>query len=232
MRFGPLPEQAPTTPFALDRTDPNCTPESVNDTSALLNSLRVAAEQLEAVKARTGAYPAAYSITVLKGFDGTLVYHQTAGSYAIQIVPRAKNVIGLACVAVNAAGDPAHTSAAGAYTDTTLPRGLEFEFMPRFGVYVVFHQGTIIENVGKPADTAERPADPLAIRNQCPTSQRPLVADVIAQVRQVSEGGEARALESGIRLVPRTFKGKRLVEIRFPTRLRGRSSAGVCTFAR
>lgn len=216
VRFGPLPEQAPAKPFALDRSDPNCTPEHVESTTALLNSLRAASEQLEAVKLRTGAYPASYEVIALKGFDGSLIYHPTAGSYAIQIVPHAKNVLGFACVVINTTGDPVRTRAAGAYSDATLSRGLEFAFMPRFGVYVVFHQGTLVENVAPPPTTADRPADPFAIRDQCPTSQRPLVADAITQIRQLSSTGDARTLESGIRLLPRTNMGVRLVEVRFP----------------
>ena len=87
--------------------------------------------------------------------------------------------------------------------------------MPRFGVYVVFHQGTLVENVAPPPAGA-RPADPLAVRDQCPASQRPLVLDAVAAVRRLSENGDKLTLESGVQVTPRTFKGVRFVELHFP----------------
>jgi Carboxypeptidase regulatory-like domain len=226
--FRALPEAPPADPFAIDRGESNCTPERVGDITKVMESLRRAVSVIEAYKAKNGSYPQELDLSRAGTADVSLVYHATGAGYAISLAFHTPGVLTIPCVDIAAAGDVAAAQKAGLYTDTTLPRrALEFVFMPRYGLYVVFHQGVL--TAATPAPVAvEKPTEPLQIRGSCPSGDRPLIEEVVRAVRAEGAAGAPAAvtLENGAVVTRRSAD---VIAVQFPDVL-SRAIFEGCTF--
>jgi hypothetical protein len=220
--FKALPERPPDDPFALDRTDPNCKPERIASAGRVLTALRSASAEVERLRGASQTYPDTVDLSRFATEEVRFAYHRSGASYAISLVLPTPFALGISCVPIAAAGDIASAQKVGAYTDASLPpRSLEYVFMPRFGTYVVFHQGVLVKTSAPARSAGPRPADPLSVRAECPLSERALVDETVAAVRDVSAaaGPADRRLDNGaeVGLVPGA--AQRVVRVRFPDAL-------------
>jgi hypothetical protein len=219
--FKPLPQQPPEDAFAPDRADPNCKPERLADATHVLDALRAASVEIERARSASGGYPDAVDLSRFATDDVRFAYHRTGSSYAISLQLPTPFALGISCVSIAAAGELADAQSAGAYTDLGLPpRALEYAYMPRFGVYVVFHQGVLLKSAVPPAtaDSGPRPADPLSTRTACPLAERPLVGEIVAAVRatEAATGPASRRLDNGTVIEAVSGALHRTVRIAFP----------------
>jgi hypothetical protein len=227
--FRPLPQTPPADPYAIDRAEPNCRPERIADVTKLLDALRRAGSEIEASRTRTGQYPESFDLSSAGSGGVKLVYHAVSGSFAISLDFGTSLVLGIPCVDVAAAGDVQHATALGLFSDLSLPkRSLEFAFSPRYGVYVVFHEGVLTTAKPLEAGPSAKASEPLEIRGSCPSGERPLVNAVVDAVRAAA-AGEAHApivLADGVTVTRRSAD---VVVIRFPDVLSSVIFKG-CTF--
>jgi hypothetical protein len=216
VQFGPLPETVPTDPYVVDRSDPNCTPESAGLAQALVRGVKdfVAAVDAAPAAARASLRPDGAKVL---GFDGRLRYVESApGRWAIAIEPSRANTLGIACLTFAAAGESKDADKVGVVVDRQAQRPIQFYFMPRFGFYAAFGRGTVVSNVGTSHGSRPGTVGPLDIRQECPTSQRPLVNSVLHELQGASRDDAVRRLESGVTLTTQKRLGSTWIEIGFP----------------
>ena len=193
--FKALPEWPPEDPFALDRGDPNCKPERIAGAARILDALRRATAEIERLRGSAGAYPDEVDLSRFATEEVRFAYHRIGTSYAISLVLPTPFALGISCVPIAAAGEIASAQKGARTRYLTLPpRSLEYAFMPRFGAYVVFHQGVLLKTPAPARSAGPRPADPLSVRAECPVSERPLVDEIVAAVREADTAGSARRL--------------------------------------
>jgi hypothetical protein len=216
--FGPLPQVPPTKPFELDRADPNCKPENIRDAQAIVDAVSHAVSEIEAVRTSTGAYPETFELSKYK-LDGVrLLYRRTASSFAVELQLPTLFGLGISCVPIAAAGEVTTAQERGAFVDTSLPpHALEYDFMPRFGFYVVFHQGVVVKRSTE--SPLKRPADLLAVRDDCPASTKPLLDEVLGVFRSGEAPPALTTLTSGITITLHEKGASRAYLLSFPDAL-------------
>jgi hypothetical protein len=230
VRYGALPQSPPLDPYSLDRQDPNCTPEAVASANALVRVVKAVSTRIEARRATDGHYPASFDIDPVAGFDGVLKYLPGVnGGFALTIEPKRLNTLGIACIRFGAAGERSDAASAGAIFDSASRRAIEFYFSPRFGFYVVFGRGTVVSNVGSPTTTRPPDIAPLAVRPNCPVSQRPLVESIVQRLGAQASSPRSPQLANGVTLTRREASAVRWVEIGFADPLAEAVFAG-CTY--
>ncbi len=230
--FLPLPSSAPEKPFELDTADPNCKPERIPGAARVLSSLRAATVEIERRRNENGAYPAGIDLSRYATDDVRFEYRPAANSYAVELRLSTLFALGLACIPVSAAGDSADARQRGLFVDDALPpHAMEYDFMPRYGLYVVFHQGTLIKT---PAISREPRGveDVLAIRKECPSSDRPLIDETLSAVREMENApaaGTSRKLDNDVEVTVIRETPQRLLRLSFPDALSG-AIFDACTY--
>jgi Carboxypeptidase regulatory-like domain len=176
-----LPASPPADPLALALDDPRCTPERVPGARRVVSVLRDAATKLEAQRAQTGTYPAAFSAAIPADLEMTARYVKTARSYAFALTFK-RNTLRSVGACLPLAYTNAESSAQHDLPPLDGGANEQFGYSPLVGFY--FQTAGAPINAGVIASSKRAldapPAEPLTPLPSCSVRFRP-VANAIAE---------------------------------------------------